>query len=1216
MNIKKASKITGKVILWILGIWIGLLIIIQIVLLPPIFTRIANSLANKYVNADVSIGRAYGSVLRQFPRISFEVEDLEITYPHERFDSVARAGAQNHLLYRGCGQEVDTLASIKRLSASITLTSLLSGNVKLPDIEVESPRIYAHSYGDGHANWNIFGSSGSSAPKDTSAVEKPKSESSSDEGMNIIFRKISINGKPEIIYTDSQDSLFVRLGVKSIGFDGNFETNAIHRTLADAHITKLSINGNYGADSLSGEISKMALKRQGGKMYMDIKAHVLTEMDDMGMQPVPIMISGDLAFPKDDGTAISLKNIKADVATIPGEGDIDVKLRADSTVIDGRLDINSHKIQMLLNAFAHIYAPDLGILHTDTEVTVHARADGAINSSKGTLPEILVDIDIPDSKIDSRSFPDKITIGLSASARMDKYGQLYADISRTKLKTSGLNLYGYGGTIPLGNTDREINIDGNLDACLDSLRAFLPDTMDIVAKGGFTLALDGTIKMSDLGMYKFSRAGLNGHLDSDSMILRMPEDSIDVTIDGLDIRLMPEYVSSKREPDNKIRLMGISGTLGSADIQYKDEFAFQGKNLDFAAKNSTDNDDTGDEEVSYLGGRLNAKLLNIEDSEGTSIKLDETNNRFQMRPDRRNPAIPILSLSNENLRITYVTPDNRIILTDSRIKAKSKLNTFDRKARREAMLDSLSKVYPEIPRDSLWRHARSLRGSKRIGTLTIDDDDFKEQDVKININETARKYFREWDMSGDVEIRTGIIMTPYFPLRNIIRGAEFSFTNDQAKIDSIKIMAGESELCAKGGISNLKTAMLRNDTLKIDLDISSSSVDADELLKAYSIGSQYQSKTETQKESEETLTNAEFFKQVTTDTVRKAETRSALFIIPGNITADIGIRMSGMKYQDLDISKFSSDIIIKDRCAQMTGTTLRSNMGNASFDAFYAVRSKEDIKSGFCLDLENVTSARVISMMPEIGEIIPMIGSLNGLLNCEVAATADLDTTMSIRMNTVNGIARLGGKDLTISDDPVYTSIARKLLFKNKRKGEIKELMIEGKIKDSSLEIFPFILKLDRYTLGLSGIQNMDMSYKHHISVLRSPLLIRLGLNISGPDYDHMKFRIGKAKYRIKKIPSFTAVIDQTKNDLRYSIYNLFETGVNQTIANSDVQSLINEYETNIGYVNAANLELEELDEKELSEFQEMEAADSMVEDAMTAAMAAIQEALKKHKYE
>ena len=313
---------------------------------------------------------------------------------------------------------------------------------------------------------------------------------------------------------------------------------------------------------------------------------------------------------------------------------------------------------------------------------------------------------------------------------------------------------------------------------------------------------------------------------------------------------------------------------------------------------------------------------------------------------------------------------------------------------------------------------------------------------------------------------------------------------------------------------------------------------------------------------------------------------------------------------------FSSDIIIKDRCAQMTGTTLRSNMGNASFDAFYAVRSKEDIKSGFCLDLENVTSARVISMMPEIGEIIPMIGSLNGLLNCEVAATADLDTTMSIRMNTVNGIARLGGKDLTISDDPVYTSIARKLLFKNKRKGEIKELMIEGKIKDSSLEVFPFILKLDRYTLGLSGIQNMDMSYKHHISVLRSPLLIRLGLNISGPDYDHMKFRIGKAKYRIKKIPSFTAVIDQTKNDLRYSIYNLFETGVNQTIANNDVQSLINEYETNIGYVNAANLELEELDEKELSEFQEMEAADSMVEDAMTAAMAAIQEALKKHKYE
>ena len=126
MNVKKTARLAGKILLWILGIWFGLLLIIQIILLPPILTRIANSVAEDYVDASVSIGSAYGSVFRHFPRITITVEDLEVTYPHEKYDSIARVGVQGHLLYSGCGESVDTLASISRLSASVSLLTLLS----------------------------------------------------------------------------------------------------------------------------------------------------------------------------------------------------------------------------------------------------------------------------------------------------------------------------------------------------------------------------------------------------------------------------------------------------------------------------------------------------------------------------------------------------------------------------------------------------------------------------------------------------------------------------------------------------------------------------------------------------------------------------------------------------------------------------------------------------------------------------------------------------------------------------------------------------------------------------------------------------------------------------------------------------------------------------------------------------------------------------------
>ena len=249
--------------------------------------------------------------------------------------------------------------------------------------------------------------------------------------------------------------------------------------------------------------------------------------------------------------------------------------------------------------------------------------------------------------------------------------------------------------------------------------------------------------------------------------------------------------------------------------------------------------------------------------------------------------------------------------------------------------------------------------------------------------------------------------------------------------------------------------------------------------------------------------------------------------------------------------------------------------------------------------------------MPELGEVIPMIGSIQGRLNCEIAATAALDTTMNIIMPSVNGIARLSGKSLSISDDEVFTSVAKTLLFKNKKKGEIDQLVIEGSIKDNCLEVFPFILKVDRYTLGLSGLQNMDMSYKHHISVLRSPLLLRLGLNISGPDYDHMKFRLGKAQYRAKSVPSFSKAIDQTKEELKASIYNIFDRGIDNTIDKRDIQTLIRQHQSSIGYTNAAEVEIEELSAEDMEKLEKSEASDSMMEEAMAAAVAAVQEVLK-----
>jgi hypothetical protein len=101
-----------------------------------------------------------------------------------------------------------------------------------------------------------------------------------------------------------------------------------------------------------------------------------------------------------------------------------------------------------------------------------------------------------------------------------------------------------------------------------------------------------------------------------------------------------------------------------------------------------------------------------------------------------------------------------------------------------------------------------------------------------------------------------------------------------------------------------------------------------------------------------------------------------------------------------------------------------------------------------------------------------------------------------------------------------------------------------------------------------------------------------LGIDLHGPDFDNFKFKIGKAKYKTTKVPVFTAVIDDARINLLSSIKGIFEKGVEAAISENEQQAAINEHKKNIGYVNAVDMELEALSEKEQAELASEEKAD------------------------
>lgn len=1027
----------------------------------------------------------------------------------------------------------DTLASFRKFSISVNPWVLMAGKISIKDIRLMRPRIFVDIHEDGTSNWNIFPSGDND---DTTSVSLPKIETG-----NICLRV---------------DSMFVE--------------------------------GRIDADTLALGLDRLHIHEHKDHMDISAQAKTLIATKSFGRIKVPVEMSGTVHFPKDTVPAVGISDFKADLAAVPITAEAEFRFHEDRTEIDGQLSVAECKVDEMISKFIRNFMPEAEKIKTDAIISVEASCKGDYIHSTGQLPVFRADIYMPKATVRHKDIGEDISLALDVSLANTRKGDFNLTVNEAAVSTSGLELDAYGALFDILADDPSLSIDGSISASLDKLMRFVPDTLGITAEGNIAGQISGKARLSDLSIYTFSRSSLIGGISSDSIIFRAPSDTIDIRISGLKADISPEEMTSRRGTSQSFRLMGIKGSIQNADISYKESLALKGSRIGFSAKSSSDMTDTT--VVGRLGGRISAEELSVTDASGASVSLDETSNGFQMVPKRNNPKVPVLTLTSSNKRITLATDVNRAILTDASVRASASLNTIERRLLRNARLDSLQRVYPDIPRDSLMRHAMRNRQAREVPDW-LKEEDFKKQDIDIRLDRSLAKYFREWDLRGGLNVRTGIVMTPYFPLRNILRGFAMSFDNNRISVDSLKVMTGNSNVMAKGELTGLRRALTgRNAStavMNLDLDISTDKMNANEILKAYRIGSNFDARS--MRDEMADASDAEFLQMVVKDTTSDAK-EARLIVIPGNINADISLSGKEIRYSDLTVSDLNASMKMKERCIQITDTYASSNMGGVSFEGFYATRSKQDIRAGFNFNFKDITAEKAIGLMPAVDTLMPLLKSFAGNLNCDLAATARLDTNMNILTPSINGVLRISGDNLTIKDSDMFTSLAKKLHFNNKTVGTIDNMTVEGVIKDNVLEVFPFILKLDRYTLALSGKQNLDLSFRYHASLIKSPMLVKVGVDIYGQDFDNMKFKIGKPKYRNENVPVFTTVIDETRINLAESIRKIFEKGIDAAIKENESQEAIRDLKEEIGYVNAVDQQLEALSEEEQKQLDESEA--------------------------
>lgn len=734
---------------------------------------------------------------------------------------------------------------------------------------------------------------------------------------------------------------------------------------------------------------------------------------------------------------------------------------------------------------SRLQAAMAGSISTDLRMELDMSVDGLY--SPVSMPVASVCLRIPESRTFYAPLDVAMSMLLDVDADLDAARNLTAEIHEFNASVPGLDLTLGGKAEDLLSNDPCYMVSAGARADIGRLFALLPGAAGTgYADGDLRMDLYAHAHQSEIESYRFTDSEVRGSVLSDRIELNMPEDSLHARSYRTELRLdsSPEGFVLNLDSDSLYVNMGVG---------------------------------------------LIARVRNIR-NEARISKVESSGS-----------MVPQMRLSSDSDRLFVKAGSSRFGIRGASIAASAQKRVRREMGARRRMLDSLQLVYPDVPRGELALRFRQEREGSRPVPAFLQEKDFEKGDIRISLDSTLMKYYRAWSPSGHVMAQEGFYASPVLPIRTRLTALHADFDDDSIVIDTIGVVSGTSDLNVSGFATGLRRAIMGRGVIDADLKIRSERLNINEIVAALELG---------HKDIGEVAPEDEFDESFVTDTLADAQISPEglpLIIVPANLRAAVDLKAGRVDYSDIGIGPLSTGLRMQERTLQLTGTDISTELGDIYLDAFYSTKTKEDISAGVNLRLTGMSAHGIISMLPAVDTFIPALRSLYGDLGCEISATAQLDTNMNILIPSLDGLIRISGDNLEVKDAGDLRKITRLLLFKDKNIGKIDNMHVDALIHDSKMEIFPFEIGVDRYRFALWGTQSFDETMYYHLSVLKSPLLLRFGINIYGT-LDNWRFSLGRAKYRDGSIPAYESRLDTVHLNLAESIRNIYDRGVDNVM--------------------------------------------------------------------
>lgn len=1094
--IRLIAKIFGWTFTSLIGLILLILCIISSYLTPERLTPLVEKYAGEFINAKVNADKIELTIWSTFPFVRVDIDNLNIESKslNNQPDSIISKLPSDHA----------HLLSLHKMTAGINILRIISGDISLQNIAIDGIDANIVQFNDSISNFNIFQKSEPEEYKESSSIPY------------IMIDKVELTNSKPIKYFNATTSIDAELGIEQLLIicDDN-DSNRLNFTFSG--------KASYTANS-TPPILKM-----------------------------PFNLNGDI-FCDQSNLKIKFDNYNINIANIESKLSTDITFGKEMCINSMEYEILPFKIMETTQFIPKSLLPDLSGISSDVSAKLKLNLTSPYFAGQIDLPSIDAIFELPDSNLkytlqEVGSY-ELQQLGIKFLAHIDGKNMMasYIEMPKFLLRGEGID-FNITANIKSIFTDPAITLTTKGEIEFDKIAKYIPGIGENKIIGNLENNTSIQCKLSDLTDFKLQNLNITGDAKFNNLIVKLPNEEVDIFNNSSLITFGSDEKSINGDEIIEGMLM-LTANIDSLNANVP------GMNFSMRQgiiKGATTKDmviaPTDSNTILPIGISLIAEKLNLL-SYADSTKISAKNFKIggSLKRFANEAKLPLLTAVLQTDKITYLDRLNFISMNElsSSITAHIKKRKPRQTTRYQARYDSIAKANPHLSADSVASLARPKRKSQ-----TYNDNEV----ISLDVDKGIKDLFRQWDIHGSIQAKQGKLANYSYPTINTISDIDFEFSLDSIILRNIGISSQSNSMRLNGTIRNLRQLMLgrKRQPIIMSLNANIDTVNINEMAKTYEKGlkiSEYLAKS-----GHITLDNVEDIEDVeATMNLNPTDTTRPTALVPRNLDVEIKIRAKKAIYTNLDLYNLGTDLLIKEGALKIDSLKASTGFGQAYLNLLYNTRNPKLLNIGIDLGFERVNIKDFSTSFPQIKDNMPLLTDLNGFVSAKFAGSFDLYENMDINFNSLNAILDIRGNDMYLHQNPTIRKIAKMLFIRNKNDLQINDMIIQAAIHDNILELYPFVFEMDRYKLAFFGESDFAKNMYYHISVLKSPIPFKFGINIKGT-FDNPKLRFGGAKYKEDTAISFNNIIGDKRINLITEMKRCFDKLVHKA-AMTDVEGL------------------------------------------------------------